>query len=208
MAIGIYKIRNLKNDKIYIGSSINLMKRQRDHFRSLNLKNHYNLKLQRSFNKHSKDNFIFEIILECNKEDLLKMEQYYIDTLKPLYNIRTIANSNLGTKRSAITKLKMRNAQLGKKMSNESKLKMSAKRIGIKLSDETKLRMKISANNSDKIGTRRIVSKICPITSNILEIYKSIAEAGIKNNINKNSISNCLAGVTKTSGNFKWKYHE
>jgi len=208
MAIGIYKIRNLKNDKIYIGSSINLIKRQRDHFRSLNLKNHYNLKLQRAFNKYGKDNFIFEIILECSVEDLLKMEQYYIDTLMPSYNIRTIANSNLGTKRNALTKLKMRNAQLGKKISNESRLKMSAKRFGIKLSDETKLRMKISANNSDKIGTRRSVSKICPITLNILEVYKSIAEAGIKNNIHKNGISNCLAGVAKTSGNFKWKYHE
>ena len=45
---GIYKIQNLVNNKIYIGSSINLKTRYRTHLRTLNENNHANRLLQKA----------------------------------------------------------------------------------------------------------------------------------------------------------------
>lgn len=76
---GIYKIENLINGKIYIGSSINMESRFKSHFGALRGNRHHNIYLQRSFNKHGEDNFDFEVIEQCDKGIMLEREQYYID---------------------------------------------------------------------------------------------------------------------------------
>ena len=48
----IYKIENIVNKRIYIGSTKNYEKRKDTHFRTLRNNNHHNDFLQRSFNKH------------------------------------------------------------------------------------------------------------------------------------------------------------
>lgn len=59
-----YRIRNIKNNKSYIGVSVNLQSRKRQHFLELKKGIHHNLKLQRSFNIHGPSSFVFEIIEE------------------------------------------------------------------------------------------------------------------------------------------------
>lgn len=54
---GIYKIINLKNNKIYFGSSNNLYKRSADHFSALRKGKHENKHLQSAFNKYGEDSF-------------------------------------------------------------------------------------------------------------------------------------------------------
>jgi group I intron endonuclease len=55
MESGIYKIVNIINGDIYVGSSVNLEKRKREHFTSLTKnKNHPKL-LQRAYNKYGKE---------------------------------------------------------------------------------------------------------------------------------------------------------
>lgn len=109
----IYQIRNLKNEKVYIGSSNNLKKRWNDHKYLLNKNSHHSYHLQRSWNKYGEDSFVFEILEECDEDVLLYREQYYLDTileadlyikgeqsifLKRGYNIQPYAFSNLGFK--------------------------------------------------------------------------------------------------------------
>lgn len=53
--------------------------------------------LQRSVNKYGFENFRFEILAICPKEYCVKLEQWFLDTLKPTYNIRKIAGCNLST---------------------------------------------------------------------------------------------------------------
>lgn len=80
--ICIYKITNLVNNKIYIGSTSNYKERKYEHTSKLKRNIHINCHLQRSYNKHGKDNFKFEILEECKVEELLLKEKYYSD----LYN--------------------------------------------------------------------------------------------------------------------------
>lgn len=89
---GIYKIINLINGKTYIGSSKDLVKREKRHFRDLNKNKHHNIHLQRAFNKYGSISFIFEVVEEC--EDLFKREQHWIDTIKPDYNIGSVGGGD------------------------------------------------------------------------------------------------------------------
>lgn len=104
---GIYKITNIVDNKIYVGSAVNLRSRNRDHYFSLNLNKHHSILLQRSWNKHGESNFKFEILeLVPDKSNLIQREQYFIDTLNPFYNICKVAGSQLGFKHSEKTKQK------------------------------------------------------------------------------------------------------
>lgn len=80
--IGIYQILNTTNGKRYIGQSINIESRLSHHKEMLINNQHFNKHLQNSFNKYGLENFIFEVLEECNKEELSTRERYYIK----LYN--------------------------------------------------------------------------------------------------------------------------
>jgi hypothetical protein len=101
MKSGIYEIRNLFTGDCYIGSSINLTQRKNRHFKDLKNNCHHSIILQRSFNKHGAEFFRFNVleVIE-DKTMLLTREQFYLDLIKPKYNICTIAGSPLGTKGS------------------------------------------------------------------------------------------------------------
>jgi len=88
---GIYQIRALHSDEVYIGSSTNLEKREKDHFRFLRYGTHDNPKLQASYNKYGKDNFVFEVLLYCEPENCLDLEQEHFDRLSPHFNIVLVA---------------------------------------------------------------------------------------------------------------------
>jgi group I intron endonuclease len=84
---GIYCIVNTNNQKKYVGSSKNIYQRLQKHRAYLRKNMHENRKLQNSWNKHGEDNFQYFILEFCFEEQLLEREQFYIDMLKPWYNI-------------------------------------------------------------------------------------------------------------------------
>ena len=108
MKSGIYKIENKITKYIYVGSSVNLSNRKSRHFKDLEKNIHHSIILQRAVNKYKIENFEFIILEECDKKDLINREQYYLDTLQPLYNILPIAGSSLGCKQSKETILKLK----------------------------------------------------------------------------------------------------
>ena len=78
--MGIYQIRNLVNNKIYIGSTEDLFYRLGRHLSHLNRKKHENSYLQRAWSKYGQDNFVFEILqFEEDKVNLRESEQRYLD---------------------------------------------------------------------------------------------------------------------------------
>lgn len=87
ITIGIYKIANTKNNKCYIGQSIDIEKRFKEHIYHLENNKHHSVKLQRSYNMtKDKSVFQFEIIEETTKELLNEREEYYIKHFDSFYN--------------------------------------------------------------------------------------------------------------------------
>jgi len=149
---GIYKIQSrIKTERIYIGSAVNIQKRWSYHKEDLRKNKHTNKRLQNHFNKYSESDLQFSILLGCEKEELLKHEQFFIDSLNPYFNICKTAGNKLGVKASIETIEKLRISHLGKssglgtKRSEETKIKMSEMRKGRKRkphSEETKIKMR------------------------------------------------------------------
>lgn len=75
--IGIYKITNTFNGKIYIGQSKDVKERERQHFYKLMRNQHSNKAMQKDYNKYEKY-FKFEVIERCRLERLNEREQYWI----------------------------------------------------------------------------------------------------------------------------------
>lgn len=89
--IGIYTIKNIVTNYYYIGKSMHLENRFKQHFKSLNENKHYNLHLQRSFNKYGIQNFKWFILEYCDSSKLDEKEKFWIKLFKDnnfkLYNI-------------------------------------------------------------------------------------------------------------------------
>jgi len=80
MKSGIYKIKNVVNNKVYIGQAKNLNTRYREHLYYIKNNKHYNYYLQKSFEKYGKENFNYSILEEVEDDSLLNIrEKYWID---------------------------------------------------------------------------------------------------------------------------------
>lgn len=123
---GIYAILNLINGKCYIGSAKNFRKRWYSHHRNLNKNEHENSYLQKAWNKYKQLNFIFVILEFCEFEILIEREQFYIDIIKPKYNLAPTAGSMAGFVHSEESKNKNRIAHLNKKHNEQARKNMSA----------------------------------------------------------------------------------
>lgn len=86
--VGIYKITNKQNSHAYVGQSRDIRKRWNSHIDTSNNPNDdgYDYPLYRAFRKYGIQNFIFEVLEECNVEDLNAIEDYWIKTYDPEYN--------------------------------------------------------------------------------------------------------------------------
>lgn len=107
--IGIYCIKNIFNDKMYIGKSVNIEDRLAGHIRCLNNNYHHSIKLQRSWNKNSENSFIYGAIEECDECDLDFKELYYInlyDSYNNGYNCVVPTGINSGYHHNDETKRK------------------------------------------------------------------------------------------------------
>lgn len=90
--IGIYKIRNRVNGKEYIGSSVRILRRFRDHKYALRRGEHKNKKLQNAWNKHGEHAFEFCVVMLTSKDMLRFYEQRFLDQMQPAYNLNPIAD--------------------------------------------------------------------------------------------------------------------
>lgn len=86
---GIYKIENKINGYVYIGQSVNIENRWREHKRG---KQSPNMVISRAIKKYGSSNFMFDIVELCDKNELNTKEIYWIsvyDSYKKGYNSTT-----------------------------------------------------------------------------------------------------------------------
>lgn len=148
---GIYSI--CLNNEYYIGSSYYIEQRYRSHLLALKKNKHHSIYLQRVYNKYNGEGISLNIILVVDdKNDLVKIEQYYINLLKPLYNMSPTAGSPLGTKHTEQSKQNMSNAHKGIKWS-EHQMKLEVERMKLfRHTEESKNKMKESWKNRKPVS--------------------------------------------------------
>lgn len=159
MTCGIYLITNKKTGQKYIGQSINIENRWRQHCNGRNEKNSY---IDDSIAKYGKTNFELTILEEVPQEKLSEREQYWIakyDTFenRKHYNLTPGGESLFGED----------NPFYGKTHSMESRKKMSKFHKGKKLSEEHKQKISkvTKGENNPRYGkpvseeTREKISK-------------------------------------------------
>jgi hypothetical protein len=89
MTCGIYFIRSKASGKMYIGSSVDIERRHNSHRHALRQGVHGNSRLSGAYAKAgSLDVFEFGVWEECAEADLHAREQYWVDKLRPNYNVR------------------------------------------------------------------------------------------------------------------------
>lgn len=130
---GIYRI-DCNGECLYIGQSINLRERKGSHLRKLRNNKHYNIYLQRMYNKYS-DKFVFSKIEECKPEKLTEREMFWIAEMKPKCNMQIPSDSTYFTvtekvrqKMSVISKSRM-TPEMKKKISIKTKEAMQRKDV-------------------------------------------------------------------------------
>lgn len=112
---GVYRWINNISGKSYVGSSINLSKRLYKYYSlaHITVQAKHSL-ICKALVKYGYASFSFEILEYCllpTKSEVLAREQYYMDLLKPEYNILKVAGSNLGYTHSAEVRAKMSGAR-------------------------------------------------------------------------------------------------
>ena len=207
---GIYCIKNTVNNKVYIGSSKDIIRRTFQHFRDLKKGTHINKNLQRDFNIYGIRNFIFHILEEVdNQDDLLDTEFWWINNIdeKELYNIATSKRNRHDSisqhKRilSEQTKNRMSIAKKGKPLSEQHKKAMSESRKGKTYPQRQK------PKKPKKNIKKKSVKQINKETNEIIKVYPSITDASKETGIQHSSISNACNGKYTTAGGFKWNYN-
>ena len=75
----VYRIKNLKSNRVYFGSTNNPLKRWTQHLRDFEFGTHVNEKLREDFDEYGFDSFEFKIIRKCaNAEEMYAREQSLI----------------------------------------------------------------------------------------------------------------------------------
>jgi len=206
---GVYKIINVLNNNVYVGSSINLERRKREHFNLLKKNKHINTHLQNSWNKYGGDSFEFIILEFCEKEKCTLIEQNYIDKYNPIYNINPRAGSSLGIKHKQETIEKIRKKQTGKIKSEETKKKIGDKNKGNyyrkKYIDLTEDEKKNYRNKSGFKKRRKVVLQLS-VNNDIIKEWDSIQEIKRQLGHYPIHISRCCNNKRKTAYGFVWKF--
>lgn len=175
---GIYKWNNLITNKSYVGSAVNLSTRLASYFSPKYL-NKVLLRnksvISEGLLKYGYSNFSLNIIEYCEPNLLISKEQYYMDLIKPEYNICKRAGSWLGNKHSLDTLEKLRARRHSPETIANIKIAMKGK------IPTSKVKM------SQLLATGHL-TKIVNVTDNTVNIYNSIRLAARDLNISHSTL--------------------
>lgn len=162
MATGIYVILNTKNGKVYIGKGKNIASRWKHHKRCLKGNYHYNVYLQRAWDKYGEKAFKFQVLEYCTVEQLDEREMHFIAVYKARGMAYNMTDGGDGVK--------------GLPFSDEHRKNLSiAQKKRAPASIETRQKISIAAKNPS-VETRKKMSDAKKNMSD--ETKRKIGEAG------------------------------
>lgn len=227
--IGIYQITNLVNGKRYIGLSNNIKRRFMEHKTPKNFCSKNNV-LYKSIRKYGLSNFYFEVLEEVeNIESLPQREVFWIDKLKPEYNMNDGGLGNCGFTVSKETKSKLKSIGKSQWLSKsseeknfiisnnlkgprnkhevlpETRAKLALANIGKKQSEETK-RKRSESMKIATIGNKNGNKKVIAIKNGIETIYSSVIEASKSTGVCTWGIRQVTHNKALTSKGYEFKF--
>ena len=232
----IYGIKNLINEKIYVGKSINIKLRKKAHENSFVRKQAVNIHLQRAVDKYGIENFEFIILEEVVLNTVNEKEQYWINYLKS-YDEKFGYNKTMGGDGGNLTietKFKISQTSPNRKVVYQfnSKGKLIKKWNGVRdierelkyLSSTISKACAINTNNNSAYGfywsynedssnfygigqeNNKLQVQQFSLKGELIKTWSSISTAAKETNSSKSSIIRCCKNKQKTCNNFIWKY--
>jgi group I intron endonuclease len=207
---GIYIIRNLINNKMYVGKSINIYNRISQHFTLLNTDSRdENIHLRNSWKKYGKNNFDYFVIEYCDPEELILQEKelFWIKQLRTLdrkhgYNLR------LDSKSRCIVSEETR-----KRLSEATKKRMSDPKERKKISERSKQFWKnnpdILKEMSQKVSKKLTNYSIVQLTRDLEFVREYPSQKFIRDNYKKlylPAILQVCNGKKASYKGFYWRY--
>src|ERR1039458_6811279 len=130
---GNYTITHRATGRCYVGQSANMPRRwANDHRPALRHNKHDSKYMQNVWNKYFEDAFDFEVVENCDVDDLTEREQWWMDELKPVFNTCPTAGSRRGFVCTAETRAKIGAAKKGKALTPMHRAAISAGRARAK----------------------------------------------------------------------------
>lgn len=157
MTAGIYRIQNSVDGRVYVGQSVNIEARFTAHRSSLRLNKHYAVHMQRAWNRHGEDAFLFEIVETCSADRLDELELEWIIRTKCCdykhgYNTCPVpGHGPRGVRRRPESIAKSAAKRRGQKRTPEQRARISAAVKGKKRSPETIARI-VASHVGKKLG--------------------------------------------------------
>ena len=219
--VGIYKIRNKINGKIYIGQSIKIEERWKSHI--LNSRQEKitdsSQVIHKAINKYGVENFEFSILEECDEASLDEREIYWIsvyDSYYNGYNCTKGGNRNVDHFKKKVYYYDLTGKYLGQFESVTQAaqlLKISPLLISKCCLGKFKSTHNLQFSYEKKImgfvvPTEGKAKRVGQFTKNgiLIKEYESASEAARVMNLTKYSIADCCRGRQKTSAGYIWKY--
>lgn len=226
--IGIYIITNLITGKTYIGQSIDIQRRFHEH-RCISHESNRHLKY--ALAKYGKENFKYEVLEECKEDELDERERYYIEKLKPEYNITTGGQDSLRRfpdeikkkisekskeqwknmsyeAKEARIKNNLKGPRKGHAVSEETRQKLRDKNLGKKQSPETieKRRKTLKSKKLNGYVRKNDANKKKVVCIETGDIYESVKAAAESIGADPSSVSSMLKGRQKSVKGLHFEY--
>lgn len=183
----IYSIKNIINNKRYIGQTVNIKKRKSYHFWSLNNNRHFNSKLQNDFNKYGFDNFEFKILLIVTK----KSDSNYHE--KKLVDLWDTINNGYNVYEGGRFEYRKSFEKFGKYVTWNNKdyksIRACARALGI---DKKSLEYRLSKGYSKDDDLKHGEMTKRPVVWNNIK-YESLSKASKENGIHSSTMSERLS---------------
>jgi group I intron endonuclease len=205
---GIYAIKNKVNGKVYIGKSVNIHRRMKTHITNLNrsVTDQENEHLIRSWHKHGKENFEYEIVCECTIDELKEKELFYIQEYESTnrdkgYNFRIDSEGGMIPLESTRKKLSLAQIKRFKDPAERKKLGDKSREFW-KNNPDVKEQM---IKNVSKAKEKYEFFKLDKDTGEILESFDNIKEIIANNPTYKwQNIYAVCNGYKPSMYGFKW----
>lgn len=146
----IYQIKCIINDKVYIGSSIDLKNRWKCHRHHLRAGTHHSITLQLAWKTYGESKFIISTLESCSVQEQYAREKHWIDKMQAAsiehgFNICPNPKTREGLPHTAETKAKISLSNKGKKKTAEHIRRIVEKNRGRVVSDETRQKLSEAA---------------------------------------------------------------